>query len=67
MLAHGTQSCPLKQSRKLNGKHKKLKKGEYTVIQWTKKKSEPKELDTNRQADFIKDDIKFSVIESSDN
>jgi hypothetical protein len=43
-----------------------LKKGEYTVTQWTKKKSEVKELETDNQANFILDDIEFSVIKSSD-
>lgn len=67
--AHGTnitKSRPIEESRKLNGKYKKLKKGEYTVTQWTKKHSELEEPNPNEQDDFIQDNIGYGVMESSD-
>ena len=62
MSAHRTnitKSRPLEESRKSNGKYKKLKKGEYTVTQWTKNMSEIAELETEEEADFIQDNVEF--------
>jgi hypothetical protein len=69
MSAHRTnitKSRPLEESRKSNGKYKKLKKGEYTVTQWTKNISEIAELETEEEADFIQDNVEFIGNESND-
>jgi hypothetical protein len=69
MSAHRTnitKSRPLEESRKSNGKYKKLKKGEYTVTQWTKNMSEIAELETEEEADFIQDNVEFIGNESND-
>ena len=62
MSAHRTnitKSRPLEESRKSNGKYKKLKKGEDTVTQWAKNISEIAELETEEEADFIQDNVEF--------
>ena len=67
--AHGTnitKSRPLEESRKLNGKYKKLKKGEYTVTQWTKKHSELNQTNPDEQDDLLEDDLGRGVMDSSD-
>ena len=69
MSAHGTnitKSRPLEESRKLNGKYKKLKKGEYTVTQWTKKHSELNQTNPDEQDDLLEDDLGRGVMDSSD-
>jgi len=44
MSQHGTnitKSRPVEEARILNGKYKKLKKGEFTISQWTSRKIDP--------------------------
>ncbi len=47
------------------GSKKKLKKGEYTVTQWTTKHSELNQTNPDEQDDLLEDDLGRGVMDSS--